>query len=120
MGLYLKALVVTLLLMEITTLVVLTSVWAILSELQVPPHAITIAVVLSGFLLIFPGLAVFRRAVRSERNMALDAQEGPFDPLPKPDPGNPPNLVGKVQPHAPSPAARPPSRHTRPPPGNRR
>ena len=117
MGIYLKALVVTTLLMEITTLVALTAVWAILSELHVAGVIVSGALVLTGVMLFVPAVVVFRRAVDAERRMAAETCTNGDQAaiLGSPDPLTPPNLLGTAMPRSRSRPARPgPEKGVRP------
>ena len=66
MGRFPKALVMTLLLMEITAIVALTTVWTILSELHASQVIINIALGLSVLGLCVLTVMVFRRALAAE------------------------------------------------------
>ncbi|MEH6808762.1 MAG: hypothetical protein V7651_07900 [Hyphomonas oceanitis] len=69
MGRFLKALVMTLLIMEITTIVDLTAVWTLLAELHVPQTFVNIALAISVVGLVVLTAFVFRRAMRAERRL---------------------------------------------------
>lgn len=99
MGVYVKALVVTTLLMEIATLVSLTAVWAVLTELHVASAIVFSALVLTGVMLIVPARIVFRLAVRAEHRMVAEARAGgnALAAIASIDPLTPPNLLGSAQ-----------------------
>jgi hypothetical protein len=67
MGRFLKALVMTLLLMEITAIVALTAVWTVLSELHASQSILFAAPGLTAAGLSVLALIVFRRALHAER-----------------------------------------------------
>lgn len=66
MGRFLKALVMTLLIMEITAIVALAAVWTSLSELHASQMFINIALGLSAAGLCVLAVVVFRRALAAE------------------------------------------------------
>jgi hypothetical protein len=74
MGRFLKALVMTLLIMEITAIVALTAVWALLSELHASQIFINIALGLSGAGLCVLAVVVFRRARAAELRLEGDVE----------------------------------------------
>jgi hypothetical protein len=74
MGRFLKALVMTLLIMEVTAIVALTAVWTILSELQANQMFINIALGLSAAGLCVLTVVVFRRALAAEHRLEGDVE----------------------------------------------
>ncbi|MBU2604500.1 MAG: hypothetical protein KKC43_01230 [Alphaproteobacteria bacterium] len=74
MGRFLKALVMTLLIMEVTAIVALTAVWTILSELQANQIFINIALGLSAAGLCVFTVVVFRRALAAEHRLEGDVE----------------------------------------------
>jgi len=83
MGRLLKALVMTLLIMEITTIVDLTAVWTVLAELHVPQTFVNIALAISVAGLAVLTVMVFRRAMRAESQHRRHRQAGdnPVEPV---------------------------------------
>ena len=73
MGRFLKALVMTLLIMEITAIVALTAVWTSLSELHASQIVINIALGLSVAGLCVLAVMVFRRALAAEIRLEGEA-----------------------------------------------
>lgn len=73
MGRILKALISTVLIIEIATIFSETSVWALVSELHLPGVVMMPALVLTGLGMLVLGVQVFRMALRSERRMEEDA-----------------------------------------------
>ena len=79
MGRFLKALVMTLLIMEITAIVDLTAVWTLLAELHVPQTFVNIALAISVAGLAVLAAIVFRRAMRAERRLEDETDAEPLD-----------------------------------------
>ena len=69
MGRFLKALVMTLLLMEITAIVALTAVWTILSELHASHTITNMALGITAVGLCILAAEAFRRALAAERRL---------------------------------------------------
>lgn len=84
MGRFLKALVMTLLIMEITTIVDLTAVWTLLAELHVPQTFVNIALALSVAGLAVLTAVVFRRAMRAERRLESETEVIDWEDAPLP------------------------------------
>ncbi len=75
MGRFLKALVMTLLIMEITTIVALTTVWTSLSELHASQTIINTALGFSVGGLCILTVMLFRRALAAEFRLEADVEE---------------------------------------------
>ena len=73
MGRFPKALVMTLLIMEITAIVALTAVWTSLSELHASQMLINIALDLSAAGLCVLAVVVFRRALAAELRLESES-----------------------------------------------
>ncbi|KCZ92929.1 hypothetical protein HJO_08237 [Hyphomonas johnsonii MHS-2] len=69
MGRFLKALVMTLLIMEITTIVALTAVWTALSELHASQTVILTGQGLTAIVLVILTAIVYRRALSAENRL---------------------------------------------------
>jgi|AntAceMinimDraft_1070359.scaffolds.fasta_scaffold06441_2 hypothetical protein len=74
MGRFLKALIMTLLIMEVTAIVALTTVWTILSELQANQMFLNFALGLSAAGLCVLTVGVFRRALAAEQRLESDVE----------------------------------------------
>ena len=74
MGRFLKALVMTLLLMEIAAIVSLTAVWTLLAEFHAPQSIQFTGLGLAAAGLVLPTVMVFRRALSAERRLESDPE----------------------------------------------
>jgi hypothetical protein len=105
MGRILKALISTVLIIEIATIFSETSVWALVSELHLPGVVMMPALALTGLGMLVLGVQVFRMALRSERRMEEDAAaaEDAAPELPvmaAPGRRNPNEIEGTARPRA--------------------
>lgn len=91
MGRFLKALVMTFLLMEITAIVALTAVWATLSEFHASQNFLLATLGLTAMGLGFLSVFVFRRALHAERRLESETEietvmwQGPVPDMPGPN-----------------------------------
>tara|TARA_R110002020_G_scaffold83397_2_gene207547 strand:+ start:454258 stop:454638 length:381 start_codon:yes stop_codon:yes gene_type:complete len=116
MGRFLKALVMTLLIMEITAIVDLTAVWTLLAELHVPQTFVNIALAITVVGLVLLTAFVFRRAMRAERRLESEVDVSVWEdaPLAVSQAAMPVNAITQGQPRPVPPAYTPPSpRHAR-------
>jgi hypothetical protein len=116
MGRFLKALVMTLLIMEITAIVDLTAVWTLLAELHVPQTFVNIALAISVVGLVLLTAFVFGRAMRAERRLESEVDISVWEdaPLAVSQADMPVNAITQGQPRPVPPAYMPPSpRHAR-------
>lgn len=106
MGRLLKALVMTLLIMEITAIVDLTAVWTVLAEFHVPQTFVNIALAISVAGLFVLTVMVFRRAMRAERRLESEVDLSDWEDAPPtaPQPIMPVNATAPGQPRAVLPA----------------
>lgn len=72
MGRTLRALVATLLMVEIAAIFFGTSIWAILSGLHAGPAVILGAEALAALFVLALGVVIFRRALAAERSIEAD------------------------------------------------
>jgi hypothetical protein len=101
MGRILKALISTVLIIEIATIFSETTVWALVSELHLPGVVMMPALVVTGLAMLVLGVQVFRMALRAERRMEEDAsaEEAPDEPvLTGPGLRNPNEIEGTARP----------------------
>jgi hypothetical protein len=97
MGRFLKALVMTLLIMEITAIVALTTVWTGLSELHAPQTLVMSALALTSMGLCLLSAMVFRRALRAEHRLEGEVAEDIAVSAPPPAAHLPVNATGPAQ-----------------------
>lgn len=72
MGVHIKALIVTTLIMQIASIFALTSVWAVSTELHAPTVLVNGALLIVAASMLVLAVMVYRRALQSERRMAAD------------------------------------------------
>ncbi|KCZ60206.1 hypothetical protein [Hyphomonas chukchiensis] len=115
MGRFLKALVMTLLIMEITAIVDLTAVWTLLAELHTPQTIVNIALAISVVGLAVLAFVVYRRAIRAEHRLESETEVVPLDMPTMPAIGAGINAVGPTAARSilPPPPASPRPRHAR-------
>jgi len=108
MGRILKALVSTVLIIEIASIFSETTVWVVVSELHLPGVVMIPALVLTGLGMLVLAVPVFRLALRAERRMEEDAANPPELILPSVKPPgtlNPNEIAGTARPRVAMPPA---------------
>ena len=79
MGIHIKALIVTTLIMEISSLFALTAIWAVFTELHASGLLVNGALMAGVAGMLFVAVLVYRRALLSERRISAMASHEPAE-----------------------------------------